>query len=275
MPRGWALTWMKMRATDVVRGGLDGGPRTTLTTICYVYNFFKERRTMNYVDVEYSTDNGIAEITLNRSDKLNCFRTQTVIDLTTAFTEADQTPLIGVIILTGQGKAFSVGGDIEDLKPLTRETGRQWNQQLIELAMKMQGTAKPIIAAVNGFCIAGGNELNMFCNLTIAADQAIFGQAGPKIMSCLLWGGTQLLPRLVGDKRVRKIVMLYLQYSAKEASSMGWINRVVPHQELMSAAREWANIILDHALQSIELTKLSIRYESDALYASLAHGGRC
>lgn len=228
---------------------------------------------MTYQDIIYHAQDGIAEITLNRPDKLNCFRSQTVHDLTNAITEADQDRTVGVIILTGMGKAFSVGGDIDELSKLNRETGRQWNQRLIELAMKMRGTSKPIIAAINGFCIAGGNELNMFCDLTVASDRAVFGQAGPKIGGCPLWGGTQLLPRLVGDKRAREIVMLCLQYSAQEALAMGWINRVVPHEDLMSAAREWANIILDRAPQSMELAKLSVNYESDALYASLTHGG--
>ncbi|PSR23722.1 MAG: 1,4-dihydroxy-6-naphthoate synthase [Sulfobacillus acidophilus] len=228
---------------------------------------------MTYKDIMYHAQDGIVEITLNRPEKLNCFRSQTVRDLTHAITEADQDRTVGVIILTGTGKAFSVGGDIDELSQLNRETGRQWNQRLIELAMKMRGTAKPLIAAVNGFCIAGGNELNMFCDLTIASDRAVFGQAGPKIGGCPLWGGTQLLPRLVGDKRAREIIMLCLQYSAQEALAMGWINRVVPHEDLMLAAREWAHIILDRAPQSIALAKLSVNYESDALYASLAHGG--
>lgn len=228
---------------------------------------------MRFIDIEYLVADGIAEITLNRPDKLNCFRSQTVEDLTVAVTEADEDASVGVIIITGSGKAFSVGGDIDELKTLTRESGRQWNQRLIELAMKMRGTSKPIIAAVNGYCIAGGNELNMFCDLTVASERAIFGQAGPKIGGCPLWGGTQLLPRLVGDKRAREIVMLCLQYTAHEALSMGWINRVVRHDELMTSARQWANIILDMAPQSMHLAKLSINYESDVLYASLTHGG--
>lgn len=228
---------------------------------------------MEYTDVSYKSDNGIATITLNRPEKLNAFRTQTVRDLLNALTEADEDISVGVIVLTGTGKAFSVGGDIEELKQLDRETGRLWNQRLIELSIKMRNTSKPIIASVNGYCVGGGNELNLFCDMTIASDKAVFGQAGPKIGGCPLWGSTQLLPRLIGDKRAREVIMLCLQYTAQEALQMGWINRVVPHQQLEEATLEWANLVLDRAPQSMRLAKLSINYESDQLYASLAHGG--
>jgi dihydroxynaphthoic acid synthetase len=228
---------------------------------------------VSYTDITYKSADGIATITLNRPDKLNALRTQTVIDLIDAVSEADQDRTVGVIICTGTGKAFSVGGDIEELKTLDRESGRLWNQRLIQLSSKMRETSKPIIASVNGFCIGGGNEFNVFCDLTISSERAIFGQAGPKIGGCPLWGGTQILPRLVGDKKAREIIMLCLQYSAQEALQMGWINRVVPHDELETATREWANIILDRAPQSMQLAKMSINYESDQLYSSLTHGG--
>lgn len=228
---------------------------------------------LTYTDITYESSDSIATITLNRADKLNAFRTQTVNDLIDALSEADEDRSVGVIVLTGTGKAFSVGGDIEELRTLDRETGRIWNQRLMRLSSKMRETSKPIIASVNGYCIGGGNELNVFCDLTIASDRAVFGQAGPKIGGCPLWGGTQILPRLVGDKKAREIIMLCLQYSAAEALQMGWINRVVPHQELQSATREWCETILDRAPQSMQLAKMSINYESDQLQSSLTHGG--
>lgn len=228
---------------------------------------------MQVTDVLYKKENGIATVTLNRPDKLNCFRWETIHDLTQAFEDAEKDKSIGAVILTGEGKAFCCGGDINVLSTLDRHTGREWNRKLNELAMLMRGMSKPIIAAINGFTIGGGNELNLFCDLSIASDKAILGQAGPKIGGCPLWGATQLLPRLVGDKRAREIIMLCEQYTAEEALSMGWINKVVPHEQLMDAALEWANKILEKAPQSIQYAKLSINYESDMLYASLAHGG--
>lgn len=228
---------------------------------------------MQLTDVLYEKNNGIATVTLNRPEVLNVFRWETINDLTQVFEDAEKDSSIGVIILTGSGRAFCCGGDINVLATLDKNSGREWNRKLIELAMLMRGISKPIIAALNGYTIGGGNELNLFCDLSIASDRAILGQAGPKIGGCPLWGATQLLPRLVGDKRAREIIMLCEQYTAEEALQMGWINKVVPHDKLMEAAREYAHKILDKAPQSIAYAKLSINYESDLLYASLTHGG--
>ncbi|WHZ00886.1 enoyl-CoA hydratase-related protein [Neobacillus sp. YX16] len=228
---------------------------------------------MEFTDILYQKESGVATLTLNRPNVLNVFRFETIAELSQAFEDADKDPTIGVVILTGNGKAFCCGGDISVLSTLDRNTGREWNRKLVELAMLMRGISKPIIAAINGYTVGGGNELNLFCDLSIASDKAILGQAGPKIGGCPLWGATQLLPRLVGDKRAREIVMLCDQYTAHEALQMGWINKVVPHEELMEAALEFANKILEKAPQSIAYAKLSLNYESDFLYASLTHGG--
>lgn len=226
-----------------------------------------------YTDILYKKENGIATITLNRPEVLNVFRWETIEDLTKAFADAEKDKSIGAVILTGQGKAFCVGGDIKALSALDKDSGREWNRKLVELAMLMRGISKPVIAALNGYTIGGGNELNLFCDLSIASDKAILGQAGPKIGGCPLWGATQLLPRLVGDKRAREIVMLCDTYTAEEALAMGMINKVVPHEKLLDTAIEWANKILEKAPQSIYYAKLSINYESDLLYSSLTHGG--
>lgn len=228
---------------------------------------------MEFNTILYKKESSIATITLNRPKVFNALSWAMVAELTKALEDAEADKTIGAVILTGEGKAFSVGGDINELSELNKETGRVWNRKLIELAMLMRGISKPIIAALNGYTVGGGNELNMFCDLSIASDKAILGQAGPKIGGCPLWGATQLLPRLVGDKRAREIVMLCEQYTAEQALAMGWINKVVPHEELMDAAKDWANKILEKAPQSIAYAKLSINYESDMLYASLAHGG--
>lgn len=228
---------------------------------------------MEFIDILYQKRNGVATITLNRPNKLNCFRWETIEDLKNALEDSEKDKAIGAVILTGEGKAFSCGGDINVLSSLDKETGREWNRKLIELAMLMRGISKPIIAAINGYTIGGGNELNLFCDLSVASDKAILGQAGPKIGGCPLWGATQLLPRLVGDKRAREIIMLCDQYTAEEALQMGWINKVVPHEDLLKEAHKIADKILRKAPQSIAYAKLSLNYESDFLYASLTHGG--
>jgi len=161
-----------------------------------------------YRDILYSKDEGIAYITLNRPEVLNVFRWETVNDLIDAFDDAAKDRKIGLVILTGTGKAFCCGGDISVLPTLDKDSGREWNYRLNSLAILIRSMPKAVIAAVNGYCIGGGNELNMFCDLSIASKKAIFGQAGPKIGGCPLWGGTQLLPSLVGDKRARELIML-------------------------------------------------------------------
>ncbi|MEB3102105.1 enoyl-CoA hydratase-related protein [Ferviditalea candida] len=227
----------------------------------------------HFTDIIFEKKDGFAVITLNRPEVMNVFRRETVDELIDAFSDVSKNKSIGSVIVTGTGKAFCCGGDIKVLRSLDRASGREWNHKLVELAMLMRRIPQPIIAAVNGFCIGGGNELQMFCDMTIASDKAVFGQGGPKIGGCPLWGGTQLLPRIVGEKLAREIVMLCKQYPAEEAKAMGLVNKVVPHDELLEEAEQWARGILEMAPQSIQLAKLSLNYESDALYSSLMHGG--
>lgn len=227
----------------------------------------------NVTDILFEKKDGIARITLNRPEVMNVFRWETIDDLIAAFTDVGKDKTIGAVIVTGSGKAFCCGGDIKVLRSLDRDNGREWNHKLVELAMLMRRIPQPIIAAVNGFCIGGGNELNMFCDMSIASEKAVLGQGGPKIGGCPLWGGTQLLPRIVGEKLAREIVMLCNQYSAEEAKAMGLVNKVVPHEQLLDEAEKWARRVLEMAPQSIQLAKLSLNYESDALYSSLMHGG--
>ena len=218
-----------------------------------------------YKDIIYSKKEGIACVTLNRPEVLNVFRWETIDDLLRAFEDAVKDRTIGVIILTGKGRSFCCGGDINVLSTLDKESGREWNRQLNNLAVLMRSMPKPIIAAVNGYCIGGGNELNMFCDLSIASKKAVFGQAGPRIGGCPLWGGTQLLPKLVGDKRAREIIMLCNQYTADQALAMGLINCVVEHEELEAEAERWARRILEMAPQSIELAKIALNSQLDLL----------
>ncbi|MDQ0219451.1 1,4-dihydroxy-6-naphthoate synthase [Peribacillus cavernae] len=227
----------------------------------------------NFTDILFEKKDGIAQITLNRPKVMNTFRWETIEDLITAFSDVAKDKTIGAVIVTGTGKAFCCGGDIKALQGLDRDSGRQWNHKLVELAMLMRRIPQPVIAAVNGYCIGGGNELNIFCDMSIASDKAVFGQGGPKIGGCPLWGGTQLLPRIVGEKMAREMIMLCNQYPAEEAKTIGLVNRVVPHEQLIEEAENYARRVLEMAPQSIQLAKLSLNYESDALYSSLLHGG--
>jgi dihydroxynaphthoic acid synthetase len=225
-------------------------------------------------DVIYQAQDGVARVTINRPEKLNAFRMQTILDLITAFEKAEADDTIGVAVLSGAGgKAFCVGGDVETLSNLDRKSGRELHRNLMRVSTLMRNMGKPVIAAVNGYCMGGGNELNVFCDLTIATEKSRFAQVGPRVGSVPMWGGTQMLPRLVGEKRAREIIFLCREYTAQEAYEMGWVNKVVPEDQFEAEVDQWCQRILDMSPQSIRLAKASLNFESDLLYASLIHGG--
>ena len=124
----------------------------------------------------------------------------------------------------------------------------------------------------SGYCIGGGNELNLLCDVTIASEKAVFGQAGPKVGSAPLWYGTQMLPRIVGEKKAREIIFWCRKYSAAEAERMGLVNKVVKDEELEEEVRKWCDEIRFMSPQAIKLSKISMNFESDLLYPSVIHG---
>lgn len=224
-------------------------------------------------EVLYATDDGVATITINRPHKHNAVTVTTVAKLIDAFDRADADPEIGVIVLTGAGdKAFCTGGDVEFEDKLDPNAGRRFGRMLMRLSEAIRGTGKPVIAKVRGWCIGGGNELNLICDLTIAAESAIFGQVGPKMGSVPIWYATQMLPRAMGEKVAKEIIMLCQRYSATDAASRGWINKAVPDDELDTAVREWCDILLRHSPQALRLTKHSVNFESDQLTPSVRAG---
>lgn len=229
---------------------------------------------MEFQDIIYEKKDGRATITINRPEVLNAFRQQTLDEMIEAFDDANRDRTIGVVVLTGAGqRAFCVGGDVSTMSDLSGEKTTAWITSLLRLAAAIRNTGKPVIAAVNGYCIGGGNELQLFCDLTIASDKATFAQVGPRVGACPVWGGTQLLPRLVGDKKAREMIFLCDTYSAQEAERMGLINKVVPHDKLAEEVDAWCSRILSHSPQSLRVAKISLNFGSDLLYASLVHGG--
>jgi 1,4-dihydroxy-2-naphthoyl-CoA synthase len=132
----------------------------------------------------------------------------------------------------------------------------------------MRWLSKPIIAAVNGYCLGGGNELNVLCDITIASETAVFGQVGPTVGSSPIWWGIQLLPRIVGEKKAREMVFLCQRYSAHEAEKMGLCNKVVPADKLMEEAEAWAKRVLEMSPQAIKIARASFNHALDLLMAS-------
>src|SRR6516162_1219487 len=203
---------------------------------------------MEFEDVLYKAADGIATITINRPKQMNAFRGQTVDELVEAFHEAWRDRNVGAVILTGAGeKAFCVGGDQS-----TREVGGYRGKpsrsdlglDIEDLHSVIRDIPKPVIAAVNGYAIGGGHVLHVICDITIAAEHAVFGQTGPKVGSFDAGFGSAYLARVVGQKRAREIWFRCRQYDAATAERWGLVNEVVPRSELRATVREWADDML-------------------------------
>jgi len=228
---------------------------------------------MAYEDILYEKKDGVAKIIINRPEVFNSFRTKTLEEMTEAVRDASEDGRIGVIVITGAGgKAFCSGGDIKEMLELTPATGRIFVTKLFHLFGLIKQATKPVIAAVDGYCLGGGNEINIVCDMTIATERSLFGQVGPTVGSTPVLAGTQILPRLVGDKKAREIIFLCRRYTAREALEMGWINKVVPDDRLEAETDEWCNRILEMSPQSLRISKISLNYESDQLHSSFMHG---
>lgn len=219
---------------------------------------------MEFEDVLYESGNGIARITINRPQVRNAVRPLTYEELTAAMYRAADDPEIGVVVLTGAGdKAFCAGGDVRDQSERTPNMGRAHMRRLFALSSVMRMMDKPIIARVRGFCVGGGNELNLFCDMTIASSDSKFGQVGPKVGSVPIWGACQLLARYVGERKAREILYTCRLYSAQDALDMGLINAVVEPEDLDAEIDRWCNDVLDKSPQSIRIAKLALNAGSD------------
>jgi naphthoate synthase len=231
---------------------------------------FKWVKVKKFKDIIYEKMDGIAKITINRPEVRNAFRPETIIEMHTAFTDAREDQSIGVILLTGYGPskdgkyAFCSGGDqrIRGDKGYIGSDGVP-RLNVLDLQKLIRSIPKPVIALVAGYAIGGGHVLHVVCDLTIAANNAIFGQTGPKVGSFDGGFGASYLARLVGQKKAREIWYLCRQYSAQEALNMGLVNKVVPISELENEGVEWANQILQHSPMAIRLLKSAFNAELD------------
>jgi naphthoate synthase len=216
-------------------------------------------------DVRYEVENGLAVITIDRPERMNAFRARTVDELIHCLKRAWASPDVGVVCLTGAGdRAFSTGGDQKQ----RAETGDYGPSEsgLFEvetLHRLIRELPKPVIAAVNGYAIGGGHVLHVLCDLTIAADTAVFGQSGPRVGSFDAGFGTSYLARVVGEKRAREIWMLCRQYDAHTAEAWGLVNRVVPAGELDAEVRRWADEILALSPTALRFVKQSFNADTE------------
>ncbi|MGH7884205.1 MAG: enoyl-CoA hydratase-related protein, partial [Thermodesulfobacteriota bacterium] len=224
---------------------------------------------MNYEDIIYKKDSGKAVITINRPEVLNAFRAKTLYEMIDAIMDAWKDNEIGVLVLTGAGeKAFCTGGDQKAKKNKSKDDDKFLGvgQYVAQLHYLLRNIPKPVIAAVKGYAIGGGNVLQVVCDITLAAENAIFGQVGPKVGSVDAGFGTAYLSRIVGEKRAREIWYLCRKYSAKEALEMGLINAVVPTDKLMDVVDKWCSEILDKSPTAIKVAKYSFNADTDNIF---------
>ncbi len=218
-----------------------------------------------YTDIVYETAEGIAKITINRPEVRNAFRPTTLFELSSAFSAARDDPQTGVIILTGAGtEAFCSGGDQkirgDDGYLDSRGVGRL---NVLDLQVQIRRTPKPVIAMVAGYAIGGGHVLHVCCDLTIAADNAVFGQTGPKVGSFDGGYGSWLLAETVGLKKAREIWYLCRQYDARQALDMGLVNAVVPLDRLELETVSWARELLAKSPLALRMLKGALNAVTD------------
>ncbi|HEY3241114.1 MAG TPA: 1,4-dihydroxy-2-naphthoyl-CoA synthase [Acidimicrobiia bacterium] len=220
-----------------------------------------------YTDIRYETADGIAKITIDRPEVRNAFRPLTVKELSRAFELARDDPAIGVVILTGEGPdAFSSGGDqrIRGDDGYVDEHGIG-RLNVLDLQVQIRRLPKPVVAMVAGYAIGGGHVLHVVCDLTICADNARFGQTGPKVGSFDGGYGAGLLARIVGHKKAREIWYLCDQYDAEEAERMGLVNKVVPLESLEAETVAWCRKMLAKSPLALRLLKAAFNADTDGL----------
>lgn len=217
---------------------------------------------MKYEDILYEISDGVATITINRPDKMNAFRAKTCEELIHAFHRAGWDRSIGVIVLTGAGtKAFCTGGD------QSAHEGQYDGRGIIGLPLEemqnvIREVPKPVIAKVRGFAIGGGHVLALLCDLTLAAENAVFGQVGPKVGSVDPGFGTAYMARAIGEKRAREVWYLCRRYDARQALEMGLANRVVPDDQLDAETAKWCAEILEMSPTAIAMAKRSFNADT-------------
>jgi naphthoate synthase len=230
-----------------------------------------------YEDIRYETSgDGIAKITIDRPEVRNAFRPQTIVEISNAFERAREDTSVGVIVLTGEGPlAFCSGGDqrVRGDTGYLAEGATVGRFHVTDLHVQIRRLPKPVVAMVAGYAVGGGHVLHLVCDLTIAADNAVFGQTGPRVGSFDGGFGAGLLANLVGPKKAKEIWFLCRQYDAQQALEMGLVNTVVPLEELEAETVKWCREMLELSPFSLRLLKASFHAAEDGLSGiqQLAH----
>jgi naphthoate synthase len=226
-----------------------------------------------YTDIVCEVSDNVAWVSINRPGSRNAFREQTLDEMTEALRRTRDDPSIACAVISGAGEgAFSAGGDFGAMVKLNFANAYHWNDRMLGLAMTIRGLPIPVIAMVDGWCMGGGHELALWCDLVIATEGAVFGQTGARVGACPTVGATQYLPRIIGERLAREMIFLGRTFTAAEALDIGLINRVVAKEDLRSETEAWCARIKANSGQTLRMTKTSLNFESDALYGSWRHG---
>lgn len=225
------------------------------------------QNSQNYTDILYQTAEGIAKITINRPERRNAFRPETINELIDAFHHAQRDNRIGAIIFTGAGKeAFCAGGDqkVRGKEGYIDEGGTP-HLNVLDLQMQIRRCPKPVVAMVAGYAIGGGHVLHLVCDLTIAAENARFGQTGPRVGSFDAGLGAGLMARTIGMKRAKEIWLLCRQYDAATALAWGLVNAVVPIEQLEEETVSWCRQMLELSPMALRMIKAGFNADTDGL----------
>jgi dihydroxynaphthoic acid synthetase len=226
-----------------------------------------------FKDILFEVKDQVAWITINRPRVMNAFREQSLDEMTEAVRNTREDPSIACIVFQGAGtESFSAGGDFYAMKRLNFQNAAMWNDRMLGLAMAIRGVPIPVIAKVNGWCMGGGHELALWCDLVIASEKSMLGQTGAKVGACPTVGATQYLPRIIGERLAREMIFLARRFSAAEAVTIGLINKCVPEDQLEAETLAWCETIKGHSSQTLRMTKKSLNLESDQLYGSWQQG---
>ncbi len=216
--------------------------------------------------VHYAVDRGRATVRLDRSEVLNALDRPTLEALRDRFREASADHSVGVVVLTGTGeRAFCTGADLDEQKAFLERPNDYWDwmSRFIDAIEAVKGCSKPVVARLNGMAVGGGNELNLACDLAVAADDVVLRHVGPSRGSLPAGGATQWMSLLVGDRRAREVLLLNRPISAKQALDWGWLNRVVPRTELDAAVDDYCEALLEKMPEITRATKVQLDYWKD------------
>jgi naphthoate synthase len=221
---------------------------------------------MDYTDIRYERRGDAAWITITRPEVLNAVRGRTFEELGDAIERTQAEREIAAVVLTGAGeRAFCAGGDVAEMRDLDPLRGREFLEKFIAVVTGLRRLPVPVIARIRGYCIAGGNELNLACDLAVATEDSQFGQAGPMVGSVPVILGTQMMPRLCGERFAKEVVFLCRRYSAREALEHGWVNSVVPIERLDAEVDAMVERLAGMSPAALRIAKASINLEGDML----------